>query len=99
MALIGIIIYFPLQNDKTPQLKEMVTYVESFQENADGFGTKPNAHPAEIVPHFLASPNDENTMLRLQQLEKWYMGYQQKRGSEVVYKSMNNFVRVSFNAM
>lgn len=33
----------------------------------------------------------------MQQLEQWYMGYQQKRGHEIVYKSMAGFARFSIS--
>lgn len=66
-----------------------------FQEDVSG--AKSNAHPAQVVPHYLASPNEDSRSLRMKQMEQWYMGYQQKRGHEIVYKSMDGFARFSIS--
>ena len=67
--------------------------MNDFREDVSG--TNCQAHPAQIVPHYLASSCQEDNKIRLDQLDNWYMGYQQKRGSTVVYKSMSSFVRCS----
>lgn len=79
-----------------PVAKEIVEYTASFQEDISG--TKCNVHPAQVVPHSLASPNAENNSLRMKQLEMWYMQYQQERfrGSlqryQVICQKLNSYI-------
>lgn len=77
----------------TPVAEEILDYVAGFREDISG--AMSSAHPAQVVPHFLASPNPDTNDTRMKQLELWYMGYQQKRASTVVYKSMKDFVGYS----
>lgn len=63
----------------------------SFEE--DTSGNKCSSHPAAVVPHFLASSNEETNLQRMKQLDLWYMGYQQKREKAVVYKSVESMAR------
>lgn len=72
----------------------MYDFMASFEENTDG-DYRSTAHPADAVPHLLASANAEHNSLRIKELDSWYRLYAEKRENPLLVKSCSSFVPTS----
>ena len=87
-----------LRGSAYPQ--DLFEYAGCFEEDTLHAGIKPGAHPAEPVAYFLGSNNPSNNDLRMQQMERWFMEYQTKRGHQfTIFKSAREIVRGSTRYM
>ena len=60
-----------------------------------GMNIRRNAHPADVIPQVFASANFEANANGMKNLELWYVEYQNRRKSGVLYKSCKSMVRGS----
>ena len=72
----------------------MYDFLSGFEEKSDGDFVS-SSHPADAVPHLLASANAEHNSLRIKELDSWYRLYAEKRENPLLIKSCSAFVPTS----
>lgn len=62
----------------------MLDFIQLFED--PDLGESRNAHPADAVPAYLATGNQEGLQLNMKSLEDWFKGYQTKRNQTLPFK-------------